>query len=66
MVKVIWSDLAISDLKSIHEYITNDSKFYADRFVSKLIARVDQLEKSPESGRIVPEFGRKAIKELIE
>ena len=61
MVKVVWTDLAIEDLKSIHEYISKDSKFYADRFVTKLITRVDQLENYPQSGRMVPEFGREDI-----
>ena len=66
MVKVVWTDLAIEDLKTIHEYISKDSKFYADRFVVKLINRVDQLETHPESGRIVPEFSKEDIRELIE
>ena len=66
MVKVVWTDLAIEDLKSIHEYISKDSKFYADRFVTKLITRVDQLENYPQSGRMVPEFGKEDIRELIE
>ncbi len=66
MVKVVWTDLAIQDLKSIHEYISKDSKVYADRFVTKLISRVDQLENHPQSGRTVPEFGKEDIRELIE
>lgn len=66
MVKLIWTDLSIDDLKSIHEYISKDSKFYADRFVEKLISRIDQLENFPNSGRIVPEFGQETIRELIE
>jgi addiction module RelE/StbE family toxin len=66
MVKVVWTDLAIADLKSIHEYISRDSKFYADRFIDKLINRVDQLENYSLSGRVVPEFGKEDIRELIE
>jgi len=66
MVKVIWTDLAIEDLKSIHEYISRDSKFYSNRFIEKVIARVDQLESFPNSGRIVPEFNSQEIRELIE
>lgn len=66
MVKVVWTDLAIENLKSIHEYISKDSKFYADRFVTKLISRVDQLENHPQSGRVVPEFGKEDLRELIE
>ena len=47
MVKIVWTDLAMEDLKSIHEYISKDSKLYADRFVTKLINRVDQLKTIP-------------------
>ena len=44
MVKVIWTEIAIEDLRLIHEYISKDSKLYADRFIEKLIERVNQLE----------------------
>ena len=40
--------------------------FYADRYIDKLIERVDQLESNPKSGRVVPEFGILTIRELIE
>ncbi|MCW5910805.1 MAG: type II toxin-antitoxin system RelE/ParE family toxin [Cyclobacteriaceae bacterium] len=66
MVKILWSDLALEDLKAIHEYISKDSRFYADRFVSKLIDRVEQLENHPRSGRQVPEIGKEDVRELIE
>lgn len=66
MVKIVWTDIAIEDLKTIHDYIVQDSKLYADRFINKLISRVDQLENFPISGRIVPEFGNENIRELIE
>jgi hypothetical protein len=43
-----------------------DSDFYAKRFVSKLIERVDQLVDFPESGRIVPEKDDQTIRELLK
>lgn len=33
MVKIIWTELAIEDLRSIQEYIVKDSKVYADRLI---------------------------------
>jgi addiction module RelE/StbE family toxin len=66
MVKIIWTDFALEDLRLIHEFISKDSKRYADRFVEKLINRVDQLEHLPKSGRVVPEFNSDSIRELIE
>jgi plasmid stabilization system protein ParE len=50
MVKVLWTEFAIEDLKSIHDYISKDSKVYASRFVEKIMSRVDQLEAVPNLG----------------
>lgn len=66
MVKLIWTDLAMDDLKSIHDFIRLDSKVYAKRFVSKILRRAEQLQFQPQSGRIVPEFSNENIRELIE
>jgi addiction module RelE/StbE family toxin len=66
MVKVVWTQFALDDLKAIHEYISKDSKVYADRFIEKVIRRVDQLEQFPQSGRVVPEFDSETLRELIE
>lgn len=66
MVKVVWTDLAIEDLRSIHDFISKDSKLYADKFIEKLVSRAEQLLDYPQSGRIVPEFGQDNIRELIE
>lgn len=66
MVKVIWTEIAIEDIRLIHEYISKDSKRYADRFIEKIINRVTQLENFPRSGRVVPEFDSELIRELIE
>ena len=66
MVKIIWTQLALADLKNIHRYISTESTVYANRMIEKLIARVTLLNSFPESGRIVPEFGQKSIRELIE
>ncbi len=66
MVKIEWTDFALVDLKEIHDYISLDSRIYADRYVDKLITRVDQLLTHPKSGRVVPEYNVEAIRELIE
>ena len=66
MVKIVWTELALEDLKIIHNYIAQDSTSYASRYIEKLLARVKQLETFPRSGKIVPEFGIDNIRELIE
>jgi len=66
MVKTVWTELTIEDLRSIHSYISHDSKFYADRFLETIISRTAQLEYHPMSGRIVPEFRNETLRERIE
>ena len=66
MAKIIWSELALDDLKNIHDYISKDSMIYANRVIEKIIQRIDQLEHFPKSGRVVPELNNNSIRELIQ
>ena len=66
MAQISWTKRSIKDLRAINDYISLDSTFYAKRFVSKLIKRVEILIQFPESGRIVPEKNVTEIRELIE
>lgn len=53
MVKIIWTETATEGLQLIHEYISKDSKRYAERLIEKIIERIDLLETFPKSGRVV-------------
>lgn len=66
MAKVIWSNLALDDLRTIHEYVSQDSPLYAERLIDRIIARVDMLENHIRVGRKVKEFNNEYIRELIE
>lgn len=66
MAQINWTKKSLKDLRAINDYISLDSEFYASRFISKLIHRVDQLIEFPESGRVVPEKNEPEIRELIE
>lgn len=66
MAQINWTKKSLKDLKAINDYISLDSKFYAARFISLLVERVEQLMEFPESGRIVPEKNEPEIRELIQ
>ena len=66
MEQIKWTTKSLKDLKVINDFISLDSKFYAARFINRLIQRVDQLVLFPDSGRIVPEKNNPEIRELIE
>ncbi len=66
MVKVVWTESSLSDLKDIFDYIADDSIRYASITVNRLYQRAQQTAVNPSMGRIVPEFNNKTIRELIE
>jgi len=56
MVRINWSELSISDLKLIYDYISQDSKGYASITINKIYNRAQLLIEQPLIGRIVPEL----------
>ena len=64
-MNIIWTEPAAADLDSIYSFIASDSEYYARSFISKIGDSVRQLERFPQSGRIVPELSDEKICELI-
>jgi toxin ParE1/3/4 len=65
-VKVCWTDSALAQLQLIHDYLAQTSPDYAIRIVDWLTRRSIQIAAFPNSGRMVPEFERNDIREVIE
>ena len=66
MVKVVWTDNAIMDISQIYNYIAMHSHNNADCFLNRLMDSAEkQLSVSPTIGRIVPELGDPAFREVI-
>ena len=61
---VIWTKPARDDLKSIHDYIKEDSEFYAERVVELIVEKTESLPNFPRRGRKVPEFENDSIREI--
>lgn len=66
MVKVIFTEQALSDIDDIATYISYDSVYYASLQVEKFFNKVQLLVQFPLTGRVVPETNVKSIRELIE
>ncbi len=62
MVRIEWNEIALEDLKEIHDYIARDSNNYANLFVKKLYDAVQNLKDFPKIGRIVPETNIPSIR----
>ena len=66
MIRVHWTENAIKHLLDVYEYISENSPIYARRTVDKLTRRSEQIGDFPKSGRKVPEYDDKDIREVIE
>lgn len=64
--RIAFAESALVDLEDILAwYADQQLPDVGERLVREIFAKVEQLAEFPESGRIVPEFEMKAIRELI-
>lgn len=65
-MKVNWTDTALQNLQSLHDYIAQNSPRYALQVVDRLTRRSGHIVLFPMSGRKVPEYDHEQIREVIE
>ncbi len=65
MAQVRWTPQAADDFDAITEFIAKDSPHFAGLFAADVLETVDRIGEFPESGRIVPEIGERAVREVI-
>jgi plasmid stabilization system protein ParE len=65
MTTLRWTVQAVEDLEAVRVYVARDSEYYAALLVERLFASVERLGEFPESGRMVPEFQRSDLREVI-
>jgi addiction module RelE/StbE family toxin len=65
MVKVVWTQRALDDLKDIGDYISKDSFKYAKITLEKLVETASIIENYPLLGRFVPEINDKGNYRVI-
>ena len=55
----------MKDMESIAAYIARDSEFHAAKQVERFFLSAERLRTHPRSGRLIPEIGHPAFRELI-
>lgn len=65
MAQVRWSLTAGNDLREIENFIARDSVLHAITFIDRIVESAETLLKTPQVGRMVPEFSRSDLRELI-
>lgn len=62
-----FAESALSDLEALRAwYAEQGVPEVGERFVAEIVGQVERLADFPESGRIVPEFGLAAVRELLQ
>ena len=64
-MNIRWSPLSIDRVTEIALFIAKDKIGAADKWIDSIFSAVEKLSKFPQSGRIVPEFKKEDIRELI-
>jgi toxin ParE1/3/4 len=65
-MKVFWIPRAVEDLKEVARYIGKDNPRTARLFADRLKRRAESLVRFPKRGKIVPEFSRDELREIIQ
>jgi plasmid stabilization system protein ParE len=63
--KIRWSPRAASNIEDICNYIAKDSEYYAALFAKRINSIVRNIPQFPKSGRVVPEYKDKTLREKI-
>jgi toxin ParE1/3/4 len=65
-MKAAWTHKALLRLEQIHDHIALDQPGNATSFVDRLTRKADLIAITPNSGRVVREYGRDDIREVYE
>lgn len=65
MAEIRWTLTAADDVRFLEDWIARDSPLNAVDFTDRLIGSVEKLMDAPQLGRMVPEFNRERLRELI-
>ena len=64
-MRITWSPLSLDRAMEAARYIAERRETSASRWIDQLFDSVDRLREFPYSGRMVPEFERDELRELI-
>ncbi|MEA3363014.1 MAG: type II toxin-antitoxin system RelE/ParE family toxin [Thermodesulfobacteriota bacterium] len=66
LLPISFAESAVQDLEDIRDYyLEQQLPEVGDRFLKEIISLVEELPVHPDRGRIVPEFNRPQLRELI-
>ena len=61
-----WSDKALSNLKSVENYIAEDSPLRAKKVVNEILDHAENLKLFPEMGHVLHDFPDLGLRQLLK
>jgi toxin ParE1/3/4 len=65
LANVTWTPEALRQLEGVLDYLAEAAHDYGDALSFEIESAVDSLTRFPQMGRIVPEFSRDDLREVI-
>ena len=65
MIKISWTNKALSDLVRLHEFLAQVNKPAASRLVQSLAAAPDRLREQPQVGERLEEFHPREVRRIL-
>ena len=65
MAQLRWTLASQQDLVELGDFIARDSVVYAINEVERMVVAAEGLQSNPLMGRVVPEYRREDLRELI-
>ena len=65
MLPLRWTELAVTNLADIADFISQNSPIYAESVVARIEQQVRHLRSHPHMGKPAPEAGELDIRELV-
>ena len=65
MVRLVWAQPALDDLREIHDYIARDSPSYAQRTVERITETAGRLKQFPQLGQVLYELPESGYRQFV-
>lgn len=65
MVQINWTNDAKQDLRNIYEYIAQDSAYYAELTILKIVNKLENLQNNVKIGKMIREKQDPQFREIL-
>lgn len=65
MAQLLWTDNALQQLESIRSYIESNNANFAERYINRMLRRIDLLKSFPESGELQPQYRGGNVRQVV-